>query len=202
MSEPWWGYDNEWQEGTVTHKISCRKRDSDAHKLNYRETVFSRLQVHCNAWARRQLVAAESSGQSSRLGGFIVATADWVHKYLLTQNYKTLFVQKCIKWNNESKQIRYVGFEVFTAVTMKNAISHAGSSLADFSTLKMEVIHSSETSIHTRSTRRHILEYDIFQITCGVLSNFPNSCSYSLSYIFFYLNIFKDFISMKTQGEP
>jgi hypothetical protein len=38
------------------------------------------------------------------------------------------------------------------------ATSHAGSSLADFYTLKLETIHSSETSIHTRSTRRHIPE--------------------------------------------
>jgi hypothetical protein len=33
---------------------------------------------------------------------------------------------------------------------------HAGSSLADFSTLKMEVILSFETSVHTRNTRRRI----------------------------------------------
>jgi hypothetical protein len=33
---------------------------------------------------------------------------------------------------------------------------HADSSLADFSALKMEAIHSSETSVHIRSTRRHI----------------------------------------------
>jgi hypothetical protein len=32
------------------------------------------------------------------------------------------------------------------------------SSLADFFTLKMEAIRSSETSVHTRSTRRHIPE--------------------------------------------
>jgi hypothetical protein len=36
--------------------------------------------------------------------------------------------------------------------------AQAGSSLADFSTIKMEAIHSSETSVHTRSTRRHIPE--------------------------------------------
>jgi hypothetical protein len=36
--------------------------------------------------------------------------------------------------------------------------AHAGSSLADFYTLKMEAIRSSETSVHTRSTRRHIPE--------------------------------------------
>jgi hypothetical protein len=33
---------------------------------------------------------------------------------------------------------------------------HAGFSLADFSTLKMEAIRSSEMSVHTRYTRRHI----------------------------------------------
>jgi hypothetical protein len=36
--------------------------------------------------------------------------------------------------------------------------AHAGSSLANFSTLKIEVILSSETSVHTRSKRRHIPE--------------------------------------------
>jgi hypothetical protein len=41
--------------------------------------------------------------------------------------------------------------------------AHAGSSLADFSILKMEAIRSSETSVHTRSTRRHILEDGILQ---------------------------------------
>jgi hypothetical protein len=36
--------------------------------------------------------------------------------------------------------------------------AHAGSSLADFSTLKMEAIRSSETSVHIRSARRRIPE--------------------------------------------
>lgn len=36
--------------------------------------------------------------------------------------------------------------------------AHAGSSLADFPTLKMEAIYSSEMSVHTRSTRCHFLE--------------------------------------------
>jgi hypothetical protein len=36
--------------------------------------------------------------------------------------------------------------------------AYAGSSFSDFSTLKMEGIRSSETSVHTRSTRRHIPE--------------------------------------------
>jgi hypothetical protein len=88
-----------------------------------------------------------------------------------------------------------VGFEVFTAVTMKNAVfwdvapcrscemnrrfggtraksqreqvaAHAGSSLTDFSTLKMEAMRSSETSVHfTGSTRRHIPEDGILHFT-------------------------------------
>jgi hypothetical protein len=37
----------------------------------------------------------------------------------------------------------------------------AGSPLADFSTLKMEAIRSSETSVNARSTQRHIPEDDI-----------------------------------------
>jgi hypothetical protein len=41
--------------------------------------------------------------------------------------------------------------------------AHASSSLADFSSMKMEAIRSSETSVHTRSTRRHIPENDILQ---------------------------------------
>jgi hypothetical protein len=36
--------------------------------------------------------------------------------------------------------------------------AHAGSSLEDFSTLKMEAIRSSKMSVHTRSARRHIPE--------------------------------------------
>jgi hypothetical protein len=39
--------------------------------------------------------------------------------------------------------------------------AHADSSLAEFSTLKMEALHFSEMSVHTRSTRRHIPEYGI-----------------------------------------
>jgi hypothetical protein len=34
--------------------------------------------------------------------------------------------------------------------------AYAGSSLSDFSALKMEAIRFSKTSVHTRSTRRHI----------------------------------------------
>jgi hypothetical protein len=41
--------------------------------------------------------------------------------------------------------------------------AHAGSPLADFSTMKMEAIRSSETSVNARSTQRHIPEDDILQ---------------------------------------
>jgi hypothetical protein len=65
----------------------------------------------------------------------------------------------------------YVRFQVFTAVTMKNVVfclqppAQPGSSLADFSTLKMEAIHSSETSVQfTRSTRHHIPEDGILHL--------------------------------------
>jgi hypothetical protein len=46
--------------------------------------------------------------------------------------------------------------------------AQAGSSLADFSTLKIEAILSSETSVHTRTTRRRIPENGILlmQIRC------------------------------------
>jgi hypothetical protein len=47
--------------------------------------------------------------------------------------------------------------------------AHAGSSLSDFSTLKMEDIHSSETSIHSRSGRHHI-------VTTAKTSNLTEEC--------------------------
>jgi hypothetical protein len=40
---------------------------------------------------------------------------------------------------------------------------HTGSSLSDLSTLKMEAILSSETSVNTRTAQRHIPEDDILQ---------------------------------------
>jgi hypothetical protein len=57
--------------------------------------------------------------------------------------------------------------------------AHAGSSLADFSILKMEATCSSKMSVHTRSTRRHIPEdgilqrYKYFVIISHTVSPFP-----------------------------
>jgi hypothetical protein len=42
--------------------------------------------------------------------------------------------------------------------------AHVRSSLADFSTLKMETIYSSETSVHVRPTGHHIPEDGILHI--------------------------------------
>jgi hypothetical protein len=54
------------------------------------------------------------------------------------------------------------------------------SSLSDFSTLKMEMILSSGTSVHTRSTQHHIPEDDIFYLfhvfhSCYMLCPFKPS---------------------------
>jgi hypothetical protein len=43
--------------------------------------------------------------------------------------------------------------------------AHAGSPLADFSTLKMEAIRSYETSVNARSTQRHIPKTTFFIVT-------------------------------------
>jgi hypothetical protein len=48
---------------------------------------------------------------------------------------------------------------------------HDISSLADFSTLKMEAIRFSETSVHARSTRLHIQETAFFIATAMKISN-------------------------------
>jgi hypothetical protein len=58
--------------------------------------------------------------------------------------------------------------------------AHSGSSLADFSTLKMEAICSSETSVQTRSTWRHILEDGI------LLSQGVSVCSFYFHCVHYY----------------
>jgi hypothetical protein len=47
-------------------------------------------------------------------------------------------------------------------------LAHTGSSLAVSSTLKMEAIRSSETLVHTKTTRRHIPENGILQLIGGL----------------------------------
>jgi hypothetical protein len=59
--------------------------------------------------------------------------------------------------------------------------AHAGSSLMDFSTLKMEAICSSETSGHTRSTRRHIHKAAFFIVTGVITSNLTWLHGYSIA---------------------
>jgi hypothetical protein len=53
---------------------------------------------------------------------------------------------------------------VYSIFKVYLATSHAGSSLAYSSTLKMEAVGSSETSVHTRSTRSHVPEDSILQL--------------------------------------
>jgi hypothetical protein len=60
--------------------------------------------------------------------------------------------------------------------------AHAGSSLVDFSTLMMETIRSSETSVHTRSTRCHNPEYGILNIIHWSQCNGTNPKMYMYQY--------------------
>jgi hypothetical protein len=58
--------------------------------------------------------------------------------------------------------------------------AHAGSSLEDFSILKMEALCSSETSVRTRSTQRHIPEYGILRShRCENLKSYTMIAIYS-----------------------
>jgi hypothetical protein len=54
--------------------------------------------------------------------------------------------------------VHHQGRKICERRTSLQPPAHDGSSLADSSTLKMEAVRSSETSVHTRSTRRHIPE--------------------------------------------
>jgi hypothetical protein len=106
----------------------------------------------------------------------------------------------------------FVKFEVFMAVTVKNAVfwdvapcrscvnrlfggtyrlhlqgmktdergtaDVDGSSLMDFSTLKMEAIRSYETSVHRRPTRRHIPKDGILRgNVCLIIFTVSDFCS-------------------------
>jgi hypothetical protein len=52
-----------------------------------------------------------------------------------------------------------------------------GSALADYSTLEMEAIRSSQTSVHTRSTWHHIPEEGILQINRSLHKNIKKDFS-------------------------
>jgi hypothetical protein len=66
--------------------------------------------------------------------------------------------------------------------------AHAGSSLADFSTLKMEAIRSSETLVHTSYTRCHIQKTAFFivtavnisNLTCQIVTDVSDECTASI----------------------
>jgi hypothetical protein len=70
--------------------------------------------------------------------------------------------------------------------------AHAGSSLPDFSTVKMETIRSSETSVYTSSIRRHIPEDGILQHF--ILLYFSDGKIFSplSSYIYHIIYLFTD----------
>jgi hypothetical protein len=110
-------------------------------------------------------------------------------------------------------RILTVRFEVSTAVTMKNAVFwdlapcrscvNAGSSLADFSTLKIEEIRSSETSVHTKPRRRYIKTafFRIFIIQIfmheTLISRLKNLFGLNIWSLFFQLLIIRvDYITM------
>jgi hypothetical protein len=63
-------------------------------------------------------------------------------------------VKSSLLWRQEPSLCMLPGRKILSLQPPANA----GSLLADFSTLKMEAIRSAETSVHTRSTRRHIPE--------------------------------------------
>jgi hypothetical protein len=76
----------------------------------------------------------------------------------------TLLNTGCVRncsWFQRTAGSHLLCYPISTLILIMSRLlpAHAGSSLADFSTLKMEAIRSSETSVHfTGSTRRHIPE--------------------------------------------
>jgi hypothetical protein len=67
--------------------------------------------------------------------------------------------------------------------------AHVGSPLVNFSTLMMEAIRSSETSVNTRSTQRHNPEDEILQTATGLHPPQPRQAG-PLTHIMFHKNSF------------
>jgi hypothetical protein len=67
--------------------------------------------------------------------------------------------------------------------------AHACSSLAEFSTLKMEAIRSSEISVYTRSTRRHIPEDGI------LYSHLYENLKFDIIYMYCLESCVTDFVA-------
>jgi hypothetical protein len=65
-------------------------------------------------------------------------------------------------WSYTDYAIPVLGF----GLDLLQPHAHSGSSLADFSTMKMQAIRSSETSVYTISTLCHIPEDGIFHSHC------------------------------------
>jgi hypothetical protein len=82
-------------------------------------------------------------------------------------SWLSVLVEGCIVWYLRSR-VRRCGLETYCRTWGFHSHdwsllppAHAGSSLADFSTLKMEAKRSSEITVHTRYTRRNIPEDSI-----------------------------------------
>jgi hypothetical protein len=61
------------------------------------------------------------------------------------------------------KQNNVISAKAVSLSKEKHPPANASASLANFATLKMEAILSSETSVNTKPTQRHIPEDDILQ---------------------------------------
>jgi hypothetical protein len=69
--------------------------------------------------------------------------------------------------------------------------AHAGSSFADFSTLKIEAIRSSETSVHTRSHGATSQKTALLIVTAVKTSNLPYKLINNLYCSSFYWKLFR-----------
>jgi hypothetical protein len=83
-------------------------------------------------------------------------------------------------------------FRVKNPRSRKKREQVAGSSFADFSTLKMEEILSSEMSVHARSTQRHIREDGILHSHRWENLKSYRPCSVHKSNYLFEINMFVD----------